>query len=155
MAFAELGDAERAIELLDMINPVNHSLSPDAMNTYKVEPYVATADVYAGAPHLGRGGWSWYTGSAGWLYRLIIESILGLRLEGERLRVVPCIPRSWNGFELTYRFRETSYEISVVQTAALAASLRVVVDGEERPDGTIPLTNDGVVHVVDVSVTRV
>jgi cyclic beta-1,2-glucan synthetase len=153
MAFAALGDAERACELLDMINPINHSLSPDAMDTYKIEPYIAAADVYAKDPHIGRGGWSWYTGSAGWLYRLITESILGLQLEGDRLRIVPCIPRSWTGFTLTYRYRETSYEISVAQTVAATASSRVVVDGEEQPDQAIPLANDGAAHAVSVSVS--
>ncbi|HSE11138.1 MAG TPA: cyclic beta 1-2 glucan synthetase, partial [Rudaea sp.] len=155
MAFAALGDAERACELLDMINPVNHSLSPDTMNTYKVEPYVVTADVYAKEPHVGRGGWSWYTGSAGWLYRLITESILGLHLERDHIRIVPCIPRSWSGFTLTYRYRETSYEIAVAQTAAATASVRVVVDGEEQPDQAIPLANDGIAHVVSISLTHV
>ena len=92
MAFAELGDARRAWELLTMINPVNHSLSSQDAATYKVEPYVVAADVYASPPHVGRGGWTWYTGSAGWLYRLIVESLLGLRLEVDKLRFKPCLP---------------------------------------------------------------
>ena len=92
MAFAELGDARRAWELLTMINPVNHSLSGQDAATYKVEPYVVAADVYASPPHVGRGGWTWYTGSAGWLYRLIVESLLGLRLEVDKLRFKPCLP---------------------------------------------------------------
>jgi cellobiose phosphorylase len=138
-----------------MINPINHSLSPDAANKYKVEPYVVAADVYAKAPHVGRGGWTWYTGSAGWLYRLITESILGLQLEGERLRIAPCIPRGWNGFTVTYRHRETSYEIAVVQTLAESASLRILLDGEEQPDQTIALANDGITHVVSVSLVQV
>ena len=151
MAFAALGDAERACELLEMINPINHSLSPEALNTYKVEPYVAAADIYAKEPHVGRGGWTWYTGSAGWLYRLITESILGLQLEGDKLRVSPCIPRSWSGFTITYRFRETTYEIVAAHTDTPAATLRVLLDGEERPDRTIPLVNDGDAHVVSIS----
>jgi cellobiose phosphorylase len=154
MAFAALGDGQRACELLDMLNPINHSLSPDAANKYKVEPYVVTADVYAKAPHVGRGGWSWYTGSAGWLYRLITESILGLQLEGDRLRIVPCIPSSWTGFTVIYRHRETPYEIVVTQTLAENASLQLLLDGEEQPDQTIALANDGIARVVRVSVTR-
>jgi cyclic beta-1,2-glucan synthetase len=95
MAFAELGDHERAWELFRMINPVNHALSAAAVATYKVEPYVVTADVYAVEPHTGRGGWSWYTGSAGWMYRLVVESLLGLRLEGATLHIAPCLPADW------------------------------------------------------------
>jgi cellobiose phosphorylase len=136
-----------------MINPINHSLSEDAMNIYKVEPYIATADVYAEPPHVGRGGWSWYTGSAGWLYRLIAESILGLQLEGDRLRIVPCIPRSWDGFTVTYRYRETSYEI-VVQTTQATASSRMLLDGEECEGQTIPLANDGIIHAVNLTLSR-
>jgi cellobiose phosphorylase len=124
------------------------------MNIYKVEPYVATADVYAEPPHVGRGGWSWYTGSAGWLYRLIAESILGLQLEGDRLRIVPCIPRSWEGFTVAYRYRDTLYEIAVVQTTAAISSSRMLLDGEECPDQTIPLANDGIIHVVNVNLLR-
>jgi cellobiose phosphorylase len=150
MAFAALGDGQRACELLEMLNPINHSLSPDAASRYKVEPYVVAADVYAKAPHVGRGGWSWYTGSAGWLYRLITESILGLQLEGDRLRMAPCIPRSWNGFTVIYRHRETPYEIVVVRAAA-AAPLRLLLDGQEQADSSIALVNDGLPHVVNLS----
>ncbi len=100
MAFASLGDARRAWELLAMINPVNHAGSPEAIATYKVEPYVVAADVYAVPPHTGRGGWTWYTGSAGWMYRLIVESLLGLRLEEDKLRLCPV---SSGGLERLYR----------------------------------------------------
>jgi len=103
---------------------------------------------------VGRGGWSWYTGSAGWLYRLIAESILGLQLEGDRLRIAPCIPRTWDGFTVTYRYRETSYEIAVVQTMGVTASSRMLLDGEERAGQTIPLTNDGIIHVVNLTLSR-
>ena len=107
MAFAELGDSRRAWEIFSMINPVNHAQSAAAVATYKVEPYVMAADVYAAAPHTGRGGWTWYTGSAGWMYRLALESLLGLRLEGDKLRLAPCLPASWPGFKLRYRYRDT------------------------------------------------
>ena len=115
MAFAALGDRERAWELTRMINPVNHALSAATVATYKVEPYVVTADVYALAPHTGRGGWSWYTGSAGWLYRLLLESLLGLRLEGNVLHVAPCLPAEWPGCTIRYRYRTTVYHITVTQ----------------------------------------
>ena len=116
MAFAALGDRERAWELFAMINPVNHGGSPEAIAIYKVEPYVVAADVYAVSPHTGRGGWTWYTGSAGWMYRLIVESLLGLRLEGDTLRFVPCLPLEWKTFKVHYRYRETIYHITVLQT---------------------------------------
>ena len=101
MAFARLGDQQRAWELFGMINPVNHAKSATAMATYKVEPYVVAADVYALSPHTGRGGWTWYTGSAGWMYRLITESLLGLRLEVDQLHFEPCLPAGWEGFKCT------------------------------------------------------
>jgi cyclic beta-1,2-glucan synthetase len=111
MAFAQLGDRTRAWELFDIINPINHARTPADVATYKVEPYVIAADVYAVSPHVGRGGWTWYTGSAGWMYRLIVESLLGLRLEGETLHIEPCLPADWDGFKLSYRYRETRYQI--------------------------------------------
>jgi cellobiose phosphorylase len=155
MAFAKLGDRERAWELATMINPVSHSATPEAMQTYKAEPYAIAADVYAVAPHTGRGGWSWYTGSAGWMYRLVVESLLGVRLEGQALRFEPCLPAGWPGFTMRYRFRETTYDIAVRQEAAGAgtgAAIRVSVDGVLRTDGRVPLVDDRVAHAVEVEV---
>jgi cellobiose phosphorylase len=151
MAFAALGDGRRAWELLAMMNPVNHARSSEAIATYKVEPYVVAADVYARAPHIGRGGWTWYTGSAGWMYRLIVESLLGLRLEGDRLRVAPCLPPDWPGFGVRYRYRETLYRITVVQVAR-GEETGVTVDGAAGPDRGIPLVDDRREHVVEVRV---
>jgi len=148
MAFAALGENGRAWELLRMINPANHALSAEGAELYKVEPYVLAADVYAVAPHTGRGGWSWYTGSAGWMYRLIVESLLGLRREGEILHLAPCLPADWPDFRIRYRYRETMYRISVSQTVAGPAS--VTLDGVDQPDVTIRLVNDQQEHVVDV-----
>ncbi|MDH5580130.1 MAG: cyclic beta 1-2 glucan synthetase, partial [Betaproteobacteria bacterium] len=118
MAFAALGDHERAWELATMMNPVNHARTPEGVATYKVEPYVIAADVYAVVPHTGRGGWSWYTGSAGWMYRLIVESLLGLSREADRLRFTPCLPADWEAFTMRYRYGETVYEIAVQQELA-------------------------------------
>ena len=141
-----------------MINPVNHARSREAAETYKVEPYVVAADVYAVPPHTGRGGWTWYTGSAGWMYRLIVESLLGLRLEGNSLRFSPCLPAHWPSFKLHYRFRETQYHITFVQeppvdSAAVARTI-VSVDGESHEDGAVPLSDDGQEHRVEVRILR-
>ncbi|MBP8098695.1 MAG: cyclic beta 1-2 glucan synthetase, partial [Arenimonas sp.] len=155
MAFAALGDRERAWELTRMINPVNHALSAATVATYKVEPYVVTADVYALAPHTGRGGWSWYTGSAGWLYRLLLESLLGLRLEGNVLHVAPCLPAEWPGCTIRYRYRTTVYHITVTQVqsggAGQWAAGSLTVDGIARADGAIPLVDDQGEHQVMIT----
>ena len=156
MAFAQLGDSRRAWELLTMINPVNHANSPEAVAIYKAEPYVVAADVYAVSPHIGRGGWTWYTGSAGWMYRLILESLLGLRREGERLRFAPCLPADWESFKMHYRFRETLYHISIQQITVLQpgsnSETSVFVDGVEQPDDAIALLDDRQEHSVEVRV---
>ncbi|MGB8883989.1 MAG: glycosyl hydrolase family 65 protein, partial [Azonexus sp.] len=157
MAFAALGDGGRAWELTRMINPVNHALSATALATYKAEPYVLAADVYALAPHTGRAGWSWYTGSAGWMYRLLLESLLGLRLEGERLHCAPCLPADWPGFTMTYRYRTTVYHIAVTQVHGApegpGATGTLTVDGVARSDGVIPLVDDQGEHQVVVTLT--
>ncbi|MBI5017592.1 MAG: cyclic beta 1-2 glucan synthetase [Deltaproteobacteria bacterium] len=150
MAFAALGDRRRAWELTAMINPVNHARSAEKIATYKVEPYVVAADVYAVSPHTGRGGWSWYTGSAGWFYRLVLESLLGVRLEADRLVFAPCVPASWDGFTVHYRYRETVYHISVRQIDT--PSPRVTLDGVEQPGPAIPLVDDRREHWVEVTV---
>ncbi|MDP1527256.1 MAG: glucoamylase family protein [Rhodocyclaceae bacterium] len=156
MAFAALGDRQRAWELTTMINPANHALSATAIATYKVEPYVMAADVYAVAPHTGRGGWTWYTGSAGWMYRLVVESLLGLRLEADRLHIEPCLPAHWEGFKLHYRYRETVYHIAVAQTRAGADGMcgmaSMTVDGLAQNGQTIFLSDDHREHTVVVSV---
>ena len=152
MAFAALGDSRRAWELLAMINPVNHARSPEAIATYKVEPYVVAADVYALSPHTGRGGWTWYTGSAGWMYRLIVESLLGLRLEVDKLRFAPCLPADWKAFKVHYRYRETVYHIAVLQTRDGNGETSVTVDGVEQHDKAIPLVDDRQEHSVEVRI---
>ncbi len=152
MAFARLGDRKRAWELFTLINPVNHARSAAEVDVYKVEPYVVAADVYAVAPHTGRGGWTWYTGSAAWMYRLIIESLLGLSLEVDKLRFTPCIPGDWEGFKLHYRYRETVYHISVFQQAGGKGSMSVRVDGKPQKDNIIPLCDDHKEHWVEVRI---
>ena len=156
MAFAALGDNRRAWDLLTIINPVNHALSKEGAATYKVEPYVVAADVYASSAHVGRGGWTWYTGSAGWMYRLIVESLLGLHLEAEKLRFKPCLPAHWSSFKIHYRFRETQYHITVVQGPATAEGtadeISVTVDGTVSRDGAVPLVDDHEEHTVEVRI---
>ena len=152
MAFAELGETARAWELLGMINPLHHAESPGRAALYKVEPYVVAADVYAVAPHTGRGGWTWYTGSAGWLYRLILESLLGLSLTAERLRIAPRLPADWPGYKMRYRYRETLYHISVHRGSD--EGMTVLVDGVVQHDGSIPLVDDRQEHQVEVNLQK-
>jgi len=153
MAFAALGDHAKAWELLAMINPINHARSSDGVGTYKVEPYVVAADVYALFPHTGRGGWTWYTGSAAWMYRLIVESLLGLRLDVDKLRFAPCLPvKGWETFKILYRYRETAYHINVVQTHDEPGEMRVEVDGQGQQDKAIHLVDDHRDHKVEVRI---
>jgi cyclic beta-1,2-glucan synthetase len=155
MAFAALGRPEDAWAVFDIINPVRHALTPEDVARYKVEPYVVAADVYSVAPHIGRGGWSWYTGSAGWMYRLIVESLLGLRLEtsgdGARLRLAPCLPADWPGYSMQYCYRETIYNIEVLQSGKGAAPTGVWLDDVPQADACIPLLDDGKAHRVRVT----
>jgi cellobiose phosphorylase len=155
MAFAALGDRRRAWELLAMINPVNHARTAEATAVYKTEPYVIAADVYALSPHTGRGGWSWYTGSAGWLYRLILETLLGLSLENDKLRLAPCIPADWTEYAVDYRYRDTTYHITVVQLGVSEGTATVTVDGVAQADLSISLCDDKGHHAVEVRLNRV
>jgi cellobiose phosphorylase len=154
MAFAALGETARAWELLGMINPLHHGESPGRTAVYKVEPYVVAADVYAVAPHTGRGGWTWYTGAAGWMYRLIVESLLGLRLTADRLHFAPCLPLDWQAFQLHYRYRKTVYHITVRQTSGADAGMTVSVDGVVQSDPTIPLVDDRREHQIEVNLQQ-
>jgi cyclic beta-1,2-glucan synthetase len=147
MAFAKLADNERVWELLNMINPVNHGKTVEKIAIYKVEPYVLAADVYSRAPHAGRGGWTWYTGSAGWLYRLITESFLGLRQEGNKLKVTPCVPQEWESFKVHYRYKSSLYHIEVMQVPA-GEEMRITVDRVENGENMILLVDDGAEHNV-------
>ena len=152
MAFAELGDSKRAWELLGIINPVNHAKSREEINVYDVEPYVVAADVYALAPHIGRGGWTWYTGSAGWMYRLIVESLLGLRLEVDKLYFNPCFPEEWERYNVDYRYRETIYNITLIRLHNTGADSGIIVDGVKSDKLFIPLKDDKQKHTVEIIV---
>jgi cyclic beta-1,2-glucan synthetase len=153
MAFALMEDSERAWELFALLNPIHHSGTPAQIATYKVEPYVVAADVYAVAPHVGRGGWTWYTGSAGWMYRLLVETLLGVSLEGDRLRVAPRMPKAWTGFKIHYRYRQTVYHITITRVAADAADAdRLSLDGQDLPEKTIPLRDDRQEHAVELKI---
>ncbi len=147
MAFAKLRNKERVWELLQMINPINHGATPEKMATYKVEPYVLAADIYSQAPHIARGGWTWYTGSAGWLYRLITESFLGLQREGNKLTVAPCIPKDWPSFKANYRYKNTMYHIEVKQVNP-PEKMSTTVDGIQQEENIVTLLDDGTEHQV-------
>ena len=164
MAFAMLGDRERAWELFAMLNPVNHGSTPAEIERYKVEPYVMCADIYGASPHTGRGGWTWYTGAAGWMYRLTVETLLGLQLQVDHLRISPCIPAHWESYKIHYRYRETFYHITikrlgekpetVIRVTLDGAVIRGVgTDGAGRPQGMIPLVDDHREHYVEVDVS--
>jgi cyclic beta-1,2-glucan synthetase len=149
IAFALLGDGDRAGELFALLNPINHASTRAGLHKYKVEPYVAVGDVYAVPPHTGRGGWTWYTGSAGWMYRAALEYILGFKLNGDRLRLDPCIPRGWREFEITYRRGKTTHRIKVQNPRGLCRGvISVTLDGAIQKDDVILLSNDGVDHEV-------
>ena len=150
-AYAKLGQGDRAGELFRLLNPINHSDTPEKAARYKVEPYVIAADIYGVPPHTGKGGWTWYTGSSGWMYRLGIEAILGITRAGGTLNVNPCIPRDWTGFKVDYRFGGTHYKISVENPQGRNQGVRqIFLDGNLLQDGSIPLADDGQPHEVRI-----
>ncbi|HUD81852.1 MAG TPA: hypothetical protein VMQ67_00050, partial [Candidatus Saccharimonadales bacterium] len=153
MAFALTGETERAWELFDMLNPIHHGGTPKQIATYKVEPYVIAADVYALAPHTGRGGWTWYTGSAGWMYRLLIETLLGVNLVGDQLQLTPRFPKSWTTCKIHYRYRQTPYHITFTRLVAdWAGANQLFLDGKELAAETVPLVDDRHEHFVECKV---
>jgi cyclic beta-1,2-glucan synthetase len=151
MALARLGSGDEAVELFHMLNPVNHSRSVADADRYKTEPYVVAGDVYARPPHAGRGGWSWYTGSAGWMYRTGLESILGLRRQGATFSLDPCIPSSWPEYQIFWQFLDTRYEIAVANPGRRCRGVAsVLLDGVAADPAAIPLVNDGGTHRVQI-----
>jgi cyclic beta-1,2-glucan synthetase len=153
LAYAALGDGDRAGELFSILNPINHASTRAGVHRYKVEPYVAAADIYAEPPHMGRGGWTWYTGSAGWMYRAGIEWILGFRLRGATLHMDPCIPRAWRGYEIAFRYHSARYELTVENPRGVTRGIASVeLDGAGLEGGAagIPLVDDGGTHRVRI-----
>jgi cyclic beta-1,2-glucan synthetase len=152
MAFAELGDGDKAAELFRMMNPINRADTRANVQRYKVEPYVMAGDIYAEAPHIGRGGWTWYTGSAGWLYRAGIETILGFRVRGTSLSIDPCIPRDWPGYSMEFRYHSSTYKITVENPSGVARGVALTeLDGKLLAgSAAIHLMDDGAVHQVRI-----
>ncbi|MGH9709842.1 MAG: GH36-type glycosyl hydrolase domain-containing protein, partial [Candidatus Acidiferrales bacterium] len=152
IAFAALGDGDKAAELFRMLNPINRTNSRASVQRYKVEPYVAVGDVYSEPPHVGRGGWTWYTGSAGWLHRAGLEWILGFRVRGKALSVDPCIPRDWPGYSIRFRYHSAVYQINVENPGHVCRSVVTVeLDGKMLPPSSnIPLADDGTEHQVRI-----
>jgi cyclic beta-1,2-glucan synthetase len=152
LAAAEQGRGGDAHELFDLLNPIKHALKAEGVARYRVEPYVVAGDVYSREPHVGRGGWSWYTGSAAWLYRVGLEALLGFRKEADRLRISPRIPPDWRGYSLSYRHGSSVYHIAVENPHGVEAGVsRVLLDGREAPHGEIHLADDGREHEVRVT----
>ncbi|MBA2407057.1 MAG: cyclic beta 1-2 glucan synthetase, partial [Chitinophagales bacterium] len=151
MAFAAIGNRKRTWELLQMINPINRSSNEEKISIYRTEPYVIAADVYAEVLHKGRGGWTWYTGAAGWMYQLIIHFFIGLKKEADTLRFTPCIPEDWTDFEINYLFGNTDYHIQFSQSASeVERTMKISLDETIHENGIIPLINDGRVHEVKI-----
>jgi cyclic beta-1,2-glucan synthetase len=152
MALARLGAGDEVAELFHMLNPVNHTRTRAGVDRYKVEPYVVAGDVHAGAAHAGRGGWTWYTGSAGWLYRAGLESMLGLRRRGRTFQIDPCIPSSWAEYAITWQFGSSRYDIAVSNPYRLCHGVELAeLDGVPVDAAAIPLVDDGRTHQVVVA----
>jgi len=152
VAFAMLGEGDKAGELFNLLSPIYHASRRADLHRYKVEPYAVAGDVYSRPPHVGRGGWTWYTGAAGWLYRAGLEWILGFRKQGSALRIDPCIPRDWKRFEITYRHGATPYRITVENPKGVCRGVsRTILDGAELlEEALVPLYDDGSEHRVQV-----
>jgi cyclic beta-1,2-glucan synthetase len=153
IAFAKLGQGDKAAELFAILNPINRTSTRTSVRRYKVEPYAVAADVYSVAPHAGRGGWTWYTGSAGWLYRAGIEGILGLHIQGSSLLLEPCIPKAWPRFDVILRYKTSRYEISVENpTGVNRGAIHTTLDSMTLPQGQtrIELADDGATHRIEM-----
>ncbi|MEO5905158.1 MAG: glycosyl hydrolase family 65 protein, partial [Saprospiraceae bacterium] len=152
MAFAGMRDKKRLYALLNMVNPINHGNTAESIAVYKVEPYVIAADVYAVSNHAGRGGWTWYTGSAGWMYQLMIEYVLGIKRRGDTLTFDPCIPDEWKEVKIKYRFKQTTYVIQINQDVSHEKTMFVFEGGKEVEKKIILLVDDGVGHEIEVRI---
>ena len=152
MAFAAMGEKDKAWELFRMLNPINHSLDSAASEIYKGEPYVMPADIYSAPGHVGRAGWTWYTGSSGWMYRFLIEELLGLKLENRALKIKPFIPKEWKGYVVHYRFRETVYHLNFEKTGPGDGVIRIISEGVEYGNAELPLLDDHNEHDVRIEI---
>jgi cyclic beta-1,2-glucan synthetase len=151
LAHAELGDGDRATELFAMLNPINHARTAAEVARYRAEPYVVAADVYSRPPHTGRAGWTWYTGSSGWMYRVGMESILGFTLKDNALHIDPCIPHAWPRFEAVIRRPHAEWQIVVENPAAVNRGVQSIeLDGADHTGRDIPLTGITGAHKVRV-----
>ena len=151
IAFAMLGDGDKAHEIFAMVNPINHTRTHEELETYKTEPYAVAADVYSNSQHVGRGGWTWYTGAAGWLYRAALENILGFTKRGETLSIEPCIPGDWKEFEITYRHKTATYHIKIENPHGICGgAVEIEADGVMLLSNRIELADDGREHNVRV-----
>ena len=151
VAQAQLGNGDRALELFRMLNPISHTNTRAGVQRFKTEPYVLAADVYTAAPHVGRGGWTWYTGSSGWLYRAGLESILGFHLRGDRLQIDPCIPVGWANYQIKFKYRSSEYQINVENPRSVTRGVtRLELDGIAVTGGSVELRDDGSSHQVRV-----
>ncbi len=154
-AVAKLGDGDQAMGLLDLLNPIRHSDTAEKVAVYHAEPYVIAADVYSLPPHVGQAGWTWYTGSAAWFHRVGLETILGFKRHGDKLRIEPCVPSTWSGFEIVYRYKTSTYQIQVENPPNhLSATTQIWVDGAESSSKEIALEDDGKTHDVRVRLGR-
>jgi len=153
IAYAMQGDGDRAFELFGMLNPINHASTRGGAHRYKIEPYVVPGDVYSEPPHVGRGGWSWYTGAAGWLYRAGVEYLLGIRVQGDSVQIVPCIPHEWSGYTVRYRRGAATYVIRVENPPRISSgTVDIDVDGARVPGDRFAVPDDGREHRVDVTI---
>ena len=159
MAAAKLGDCDRAWDMFALINPLSHADRQESIDRYRVEPYVVAADVYGVEPHAGRGGWTWYTGSASWMYRLIMESLIGIDQRADRWRIQPCLPHHWSHVELHFRYRETSYHVriesnpdkpSLPSASTPQRRTQLILDGTAMADDFILLVDDRRPHEIVV-----
>jgi cyclic beta-1,2-glucan synthetase len=147
MAVAQLGNGDEAVELFHLVNPINHTRTAADVERYKAEPYVTAGDVYAHPAHAGRGGWTWYTGSSGWLYRAGLDSILGLTRHGATFALDPCIPAAWPEYSITWRYGTATYEITVTNPDHRCRGVAAAeLDGDAVDPAAIPLVDDGATH---------
>jgi len=150
LALTKLKDGDKAVELFNMLNPINHARTNIEVHKYKVEPYVMAADIYSVFPNVGRGGWTWYTGAAGWMYQVALEGILGFNIYGDELVITPCVPSNWPKYQIKFIFGSTEYNIFVEFNSIAPSEQIIVVDNIEQKDFPIKLKDDGSFHVIKI-----